>query len=177
MSFNNCPVDFTYGMGCKDNVGGNSKIFIRNFSGSTNWNADSTGLLTGGTNTSAAFYTFEQRTETASFDAGDAQISNENGTVYYNQTCGIVLHKYQATLRDILYTLAQTECDIIVLDNNGKYYLMGEEAGATVSAGKATTGKGYGDLNGATITFTAKERWPAREISPVFISTLNFVNP
>lgn len=170
-----CLLTSGYSLGCRDNIGGIQKVYMRNWSASTTYTYDSNGQVTGGTNTSTSFYTFEQRNETAEFNAGEGQHSIENGTNFYNQNVNLMFHKYQASIRNLIYVLAQTECEIIVLDQNGKYFLVGEQNGANVIASNSNVGKVFGDLNGSTINFQAKEPWPAREVSSTFISTLTFV--
>lgn len=170
-----CLINTGYSLGCRDNLGGIQKVYIRNWSASTTWNADSTGTLTGGTNTSTSWYTFEQRNETAEFIPGEGAHSLENGTNYWTETVNLVFHKYQASQRNLLYTLAQTEVEVIVLTQTGQYFLVGEQNGANLTASKSSVGKGFGDLNGTTLTLTAKELKPAAEMSSTFISTLTFV--
>lgn len=167
-----CVLDSGYSLGCRDNIGGLQKVYIRNWSASTTYTYDVNGVVTGGTNTATPFYTFEQRNETAEFAPGEGQHSLENGTNFWNQNVNLTFHKYQASLRDLLYVMAQTELEIIVLDQNGKYFLVGEQNGANLIGSNASVGKAFGDLNGVTINLQAKEPGPAREISSTFIGTL-----
>jgi hypothetical protein len=170
-----CLINSGYSLGCRDNLGGIQKVFVRNWSASTTYTYDANGVITGGTNTGTSFYTFEQRNETAEFIPGEGQHSLENGTNFWNQNVNLVFHKYQASLRDLLYVIAQTEVEIIVLDQNGKYFIVGEQNGANLIGSNASVGKAFGDLNGVTVNFQAKEPGPAREINSTFIGTLTFV--
>jgi len=62
-----------------------------------------------------------------------------------------------------------------VLDQNGQYYLVGEQNGANLTASNSNVGKAYGDMNGATVTFLAKEPKPAAQMSSTFFATLTIV--
>lgn len=170
-----CLINTGYALGCRDNIGGLQKAYIRNWSASTTYTYSATGVITGGTNTTTSFYTFEQRNETAEFIPGEGQHSLENGTNFWNQNVNLMFHKYQASLRDLLYVMAQSELEVIVLDQNGKYFLVGEQNGANLIGSNASVGKAFGDLNGVTINLQAKEPAPAREISATFAATLTFV--
>lgn len=162
-----------YSLGCRDNLGGIQKVYIRNWSASTTYTYDANGQVTGGTNTGVTWYTVEQRNETAEFNQ-EGQHNLENGTNFWNQNVNLVFHKYQASIRNLVYTMAQTETEIIVLDQNGNYFLVGEQNGANLIASGPATGKAFGDLNGATAGFQAKEPTPARQVSSTFISALTF---
>lgn len=168
-----CILSSGYSLGCKDNTGGIQKFYIGNYSALTNFTYDSTGTITGGTSVST-FYTFNQRNEVGEFSQ-EGQHSVENGTNFWNQTCILTLYKNQASIRDLLYTMAQTQLQVIVLDQNGKYFLVGEQNGADVTASSASAGKAYGDLNGSTITILAKEPSPSREISSTYFASLTIV--
>lgn len=169
-----CVFNSSYTLGCRDNTGGLQKVYIRNWSASTTWSYDSTGAITGGTNTAASFYTIEQRNQTAEFTQ-EGQHSLENETNFWNQNVNLVFHKYQASIRNLVYALAQTEVEIIVLDQNGKYFLVGEQNGANLISSAPGTGKAYGDLSGALVGLQASEPSPSREMSSTLIGTLTFV--
>ena len=170
-----CILNNGYALSCRDNIGGIQRAYIRNWSASTVYTANSGGTITGGTNTGASWYTFEVRPETGMFDPGQGNHSLENGTNFWAQQLDLVMHKYQASIRTLLYALAQTEMEIIVLDQNNNYYLMGEQNGANLTASKASVGSKYGDMNGVTLTMIAKEPQAAALVSSTFVSTLIFV--
>jgi hypothetical protein len=169
-----CLLNTGYSLGCRDNIGGIQKVYVRNWSASTTWSYDSNGQITGGTNTSTSWYTLEQRNETAEFKQ-EGQHSLENGTNFWQQNVNLVFHKYQASIRNLVYVMAQTEMELIILDQNGNYFLVGEQNGANLIASAPSVGKAFGDLNGSTVGFQAKEPSPSRQLGSTFISTLTFV--
>lgn len=168
-----CILNTGYSLGCKDNLGGIQKFYIGNFSAVTTFTYDASNIITGGTN-APTFYTFEQRNEVGEYKEEGAH-SVENGTNYFTQTAALTLYKNQASIRDLLFVLAQTRLQVLVLDQNGKYFMMGEQNGADMTASSIGSGKAYGDLNGATFTLTSKEPSPAREITSTYFGTLTVV--
>lgn len=155
---------------CLDNLGGIKTFFIGNFSGSSTYEYDATGIITGGTD-SPTFYTVEQRRETGMFDYEHA-LNIQNGTNVYTHRAAMTFHKYQASIRDLVYVMAQTETSIIVLDQNGKYFLLGEENGMNAMTSNGGSGTAFEDLAGVQINFEGKEPTPPREMSSTFFGTL-----
>lgn len=171
-----CIINSGYALGCRDNTGGIQELYVRSYSSSTTYSYSSDGTVTGSTSPSGGtYYRIAQRAETSEFIAGEGQHSIENGTNFYNQTVNLSFTKYQASLRNLLYNLALAEVEVIVLDQNGNYFLVGEQNGANLTASNMNVGKAYGDMNGATCTLLAKEPTPARQVSSTFFSTLTII--
>src|SRR3972149_2893596 len=143
-----CLLSAGYTLGCKDNLGGIQKFYVGNFSAGKNFTTGVDNIITGGTIV-PTFYTIEQRNEVGEFKEEGAH-SVENGTNFWTQTAAMTLYKNQASIRDLLFVLAQTQLQVIVLDQNGKYFMIGEQNGADLTASSTGAGKSYGDLNGAT---------------------------
>lgn len=162
-----CVLTNGYSLGCRDNIGGIQAVYIGE------WNGDSMTYVLGtddivGTFSGAtvSFYTFEQEIETGSYTENGV-FSTENLTAFYEQTLSITLHKLDAAMRNQIKLLGQGKWRIIILDQRGKYWLMGYQNPVRVSASTPGLGKAYGDLNGAVITFMGKEPAPAHEVSSV----------
>lgn len=175
-----CIYNTTYALGCRDSSGGIQRVWIRNWSADTSatYTESADGTITGATGSYSGqpWYEVQIRTESGSFAPGNGQHSIENGTNFYEQQLDLTLHKYQASLRNLIYSLALTEMEIIVLDQNNQYMLMGRQNGSNLTASAANVGKAYGDLNGATITIVAKEPNLADVMSSTLVSTFNFVS-
>ena len=77
-----------------------------------------------------------------------------------------------AAHRNNLLTLAYNRLMIVVKDANGINFLMGQVNGADLTTGEGTTGKALGDMNGITLTFTAKEPVPANVLSDAIYASL-----
>jgi len=98
--------------------------------------------------------------------------SVENGTNFWEQAVSLIFTKNDSALRNSLKLLAQSTLLVIVKDQNGKYWVVGEQNGADLTASTQSAGKAYGDLNGSTVTITGKEPCPAREISQAAFDSL-----
>ena len=83
-----------------------------------------------------------------------------------------IFTKNEAADRNTLKVLAQSTLLIIVKDQNDKYWVVGESNGADLTASTQSAGKAYGDLNGTTVSFTAKESSPAREMDASTFASL-----
>lgn len=170
----NCLDGLTsYPLGCRE-AAGTQIVYLSPYSGSSVWTYDADGMVTGATNP-GTFYSFPQRLETAEFIPGEGQYSNENGTAFYNENLNIVLHKYQQSLRNLVYTLGKAEVVALVKTQTGKIFLVGEENGMLVTASNSSVGKALGDLNGTTISLQSKSIAPSREVSSTFFSTLTIL--
>lgn len=159
-----CLITSGYPLQCRDNSGGIQNIYIGAYNGSSlTYTIGGTGSITGFTGSTVSFYTFNQPLESSTFNQAGA-FSTENGTSMYTQTVEMVMQKLSAAATTKINTLGQGVWRIIVLDQNGKYWLIGAQNGARVSAATPGVGKAMGDLNGAVITFEAKEPLTAYEV-------------
>ena len=165
-----CDISAGFTLGCRDNVGGITNLYI--LSGSiTTVNTASEGLISGITGSAGSeFFKYELFRQTS--DYSEAITSTpENGTVFYEQTVNAVFFKLQSSTRNQVRVLAQNpDLKIIVETNNGtvdgvgQYWLLGQSRGMQLLSGTGATGTAFGDLNGYTLTFTGQEPEPASEI-------------
>jgi hypothetical protein len=163
-----------YTTGCKDGISGVYRVYMNNFSGDTSYTYDSNGTVTGMTSGNTSFYKFEQRNETASFKQ-DGTHNNEIGNNFWTQELTLQFLKYQASQRNLIYSLAVSQLLIIVETNDGRRFLMGEEFGADLSASASNVGKTLADPNTSDLTFMAKSTTPVREISSTLFNTFTLV--
>ena len=54
---------------------------------------------------------------------------------------------------------------VLVKDNNGKFFMLGNDRGALVSNSTSEFGTAFGDRNGMTIEFTGIDQNPMTEIT------------
>jgi len=80
---------------------------------------------------------------------------NQDGLKSYKQTLEIKLAQNQGQYE--LERLLKKDVRIIVEDKNGKFRLLGAYNGAECTGIEYSTGGGYSDLNGMTISFEATE--------------------
>ena len=106
---------------------------------------------------SGSFYEYQLAKDTA-FYSESINVSNVNGTVFYQGELTIVLQKMEAAKRNQILLLAQNrDLRIAFVDNNDVTYIMGLTRGSVMSAGTAATGTAVADLNGYTLTFQSQE--------------------
>lgn len=151
--------DLTAGrlLDCKDSVGGIRSILLLPL---TDYAPTYTGTVLSAVNAATA-YRYDLPKSTGSFSEG-ITISTENGTVFYEDTLTIKLHRLDNAMRDELKLIAQTRMVCFILDNNNNQWAMGEVLGAELTAGTAATGTALGDTYGYDLTIMSQEREPMR---------------
>ena len=160
-----CIITTGYSLGCRDAIGGIQSVYIGSYNGpSLTWTLGTDDIIGTFSGATVSFWEFEQDLEVGSFvQAG--QFNTTNGTSFYDETVEITLQKLDASLRDKIRILGQGKWRIIVLDQRGKYWLIGAQNPVRVSAATPGVGKAYGDLNGSMVTFMGKEPVPAYEVA------------
>lgn len=170
MACSNLTAGFT--LDCNDSNGGIDKIFIAN--GPVESITETAGLVTAITVGGSAlapsdFFEFEVPRQTSSF-AETVAVSQENGTVTYDQALTMVFNKMDATKRNQILLMAEATSMVVVFkDANGKFFSVGLERGAYMSAGSATSGTAYADRNGYEITISGMEASPSFEITSTIV--------
>lgn len=150
---------------CRDAVGGIEEVYIAEYE-NVNSVTDSSGTVTGVTMASGTkFWTYKMEKENAMFTEPHVG-SQENGTLFYEQQLSFTLKKLSASLRNEIKNLSQNRLVIIVKDNNGTYWMLGQDYGMDKVGGdnNGTTGKLFGDMSGYTLNFTGKEKNPANVV-------------
>lgn len=177
MSFSSCLVSSGIALDCRANVGGIDYIYVAN----ANAGPVTYDLVSGSTCeidtiyvnavalTSGDFYKFEVPKQSSGYTE-TVNVSQENGTVWYQQDVALVFNKLQCSTRNELLVLAQnTKLLVIVKDNNGRFWTCGLVKGAEMTAGSNGTGVAYGDRNGYTLTITGYESNPMFEVDPTVV--------
>ncbi len=152
---------------CKDSLGGIKSVYIGNYVDmlvQTGWlaaTADTVTSIAGGVAPfdEQTFYEFELRPELSSMTI-NYMADAASGTTFFEQTLSLTFQKLEATDIAPLRELCEGRPNIWVLDGNNKCWLLGAEHGCHVTGGSIVTGVAYGDMNGFTIDFTAKEQNP-----------------
>lgn len=168
-----CLITKGFEIDCRDSVGGVLEVYLTEFTDVPQANITaSSGVITAATCSSGnRFFTYQLEKENAQFDA-NIMVSVENGTTYSEQTLTFTLKKMSAALRNNLMTLAYNRLHIIVKDANGIYWWMGQVNGADMTGATGSTGKALGDLNGHSLTFTAKEPTQPNTVSAAIVAAL-----
>ena len=153
-----CSLTTGYALGCRDSVGGIKTIFVQTLNATGSVNTNGSGLVTGFTPTSVSGSWFEyDLTKATSSMTETLNASTENGTLFYTPEVTFTINKLQTSVRNELRLLARNRLLVIVLDNNGRYWLLGAANGLEASAGTAGTGTAFGDRSGYEMTLTGME--------------------
>jgi hypothetical protein len=167
-----CDLTSGWTIDCKDSQGGIVKVFIANgpVDGFTETSGVLSAITVGGTAVAPAdFFEFEVPKQTSSLTE-TVNASTENGTVFYQQDLTLVFNKLDATKRNQILLMAQNENMLVVAkDGNGKYWSVGLERGASLTAGSLTSGTAYGDRNGGELTLTGLEAQPMFEVDSTIV--------
>ena len=159
-------------LGCRDNVGGLKTMWITDFCNIQNI-TQSTGDTITQISGSGTFYCFEL-IRTSSQHTETVNASLEAGTVFYQGETVVYFSKLEQAKRNILKTLAQSQrLAVVVEDNNGTYFLLGQTYGSFISAGSSVTGKALGDANGYNMTFQYLEPNPMNALSGTLSSVVS----
>jgi hypothetical protein len=102
------------------------------------------------------FYTFLLEKENALYENKMAG-SIENGSRFFESTLTFTMKKMSASMKNSIKTLGQSRLVVIVEDNNGARFVLGLSKGVDCLEATMSTGKAFGDMNGATMNFTGKE--------------------
>ena len=148
---------------CKTSVGGLKAVYIMN-------NGDATGVTYDATDTDAITaiagtptgYKYDLKGN-SSFEQ-TINSSRENGTTFFTQTLNLTLKGITAKDLKQIKLLAYGRPQIIVEDNNGKFFYTGLKNGMEVTGGTIVSGAAMGDLSGFTLTIVGEEPVPANII-------------
>lgn len=169
MACSNLTAGFT--LDCNESNGGIDKIFIAN--GPVQSISTVTGnsgivdeIVVGGSPlTPNDFFVFEVPRQTSSITETHT-VNQANGTLFYDQALSMVFNKMEAAKRNQLLLIGQaTNMVVVAKDNNGKYWSIGLERGAYMTAGTSVSGTAYGDRNGYEITISGAELNPMYEVA------------
>ena len=153
-----CYISSGVSFGCSDSLGSLKTVWILGDVSHdvTAVAVDAQDAITGFTGT-GTWYKFDVKRNTSSL----TQVINksfENGTVFYSQDVVMAFYKYDADKRNVVKLLSQDDnLKVVVEDQNGTQYYLGEQNGLYVGSGQGETGLAVGDRNGFSINLTGQE--------------------
>lgn len=157
---------------CNDSTGGIETIYIAN--GPVQSITEAAGVISAITVAGvplvpADFFVFNSPRQTSSVTE-TTTVSQENGTLFFDQQLTCVFNKMEAAKRDQLLLMAQATTMVVVCkDGNGKYWSIGVEKGAFMVSGSATSSSAYGDRNGYEIVLGGLEASPMFEVNSTIV--------
>lgn len=149
-----CEISLGRLEGCKDQIGGLNAIYFVNF-GDMGALTITDETVTGIAATTPNAYKYDLRGN-STFEQSLTS-SRENGTTFAEQTLTVSLKKQDAATNKEVKLLAYGRPQILIEDNNGNIFLMGEEFGSEMN-GSTSTGAAMGDKSGYELTFVATEK-------------------
>lgn len=184
-----CQISAARGIDCRDAIGGLKAIYFCS-SYASNILASATVGATDYTISDADFadwdiygtpttdkvqvYKYDLVTDLSSFKSG-VEADKATGSVMWNQTLDVVLHKVVAADLFQLGLISKNRAQIFVQDSNDNVYLMGINDGCYLTGGDSiATGAGRSDMNGLTLSFTAKEQAPLYILPAATVGGTNF---
>jgi len=166
-----CALTSGYSLDCKDSSGGITEVYFIEKANVSSV-ATASGVVTGLTKASGKrFWKYELPKETGNFTY-NPQISQENGTLFFEQGLTIVINKLSASVNTELKLLAQNVLIAVVKDNNNKYWMLGKQRGIDMAASESGSGTAFGDRSGYTLNFTGKEPDQLYEVNSTVAAAL-----
>lgn len=162
---------------CRESSGGVAEIYISEVgnkvtSVSSTGITESSGIITAiAMQTGTKFWTYKMEKENATF-TDVTTVSAENGSKFNKQDGTVMIKQLNSSNRNQLDLLAKNRVMVIVKDNNGVYWLLGQNNGLDIVTITAATGKAMGDLNGYTVVFSGAETTPAKAVISSLMATL-----
>lgn len=167
-----CNITAARGIDCRDAIGGLKAIFFCS-SYCSDILANATVAATDYTISDAGFdawdiaaggdvtvFKYDLVTDLSAFNSS-IEADKATGSVMWNQTLDVVLHKVVAADLFQLGLISKNRAQIFVQDSNDNVYLMGVNDGCYLSGGASiATGAARSDMSGLTLSFTAKEQAP-----------------
>ena len=166
-----CNITAARGIDCRDAIGGLKAIFFCSsycsdiVESATIAATDYTISTAGFTNwdildTTVTVFKYDLVTDLSSFKSG-VEADKATGSVMWNQTLDVVLQKVVAADLFQLGLISKNRAQIFVQDSNDNVFLMGITDGCYLTGGDSiATGTSRSDMNGLTLSFTAKEQVP-----------------
>lgn len=171
-----CALTVDYALDCRDSLGGTDIAYFIEFDNVATVTITA-GVITALTKVTAKkFWKYKFPKETAHYKetfAGD----EKNGSGFWNQELSIVLNKMQTSTRNELILLSKNRLMIVVVDANGKAWLMGLTGAALMHAAESGTGQSRGDRNGYAPSFVGIEPEPAIEVNSTVLAALQTPGP
>jgi len=162
--------------GCDNNIGGLKAAYFLPFNEVLTIGATAgDGLVTSMTIGTACdgFVAYEFNKNSSSYTE-EAAIDLVNGSTFYTVMTNLVIPRRDVDKRNALALVAagQQDLAIILLDNNGIYWLQGKENGANLTAQGDGSGVAKADGSKYTLSFMSEEPEQMYVIDPAIIPAL-----
>jgi hypothetical protein len=166
-----CALTQDLNLDCKDSVGGLKEAYAIELENITSI-TETAGVVSALAKVAAKqFRRYKLVRETC--NAESPITSNPaNGSTFSTHTLKLIFNKLQTSVRNEVLLMAKNRLVFVVLDNNGKYWMLGRENGLDLTTGANSTGTASGDRSGYELDFSGTEREPMIEVSSTVAATL-----
>ena len=161
-----CDLTSGFKLGCRDNTGGTKRIFVANFNATTDYTEDASNVVTAITPVAPdtiEYFQYDLQKNTAEL-MEEQTMTPENETIGYVPTINFIFNKLDTPKRNELLLLARTASVVIVEDRNGRYWIVGREAGLDMTTSTRGTGINITDRNGSSVSLVGAESIPFQEV-------------
>lgn len=157
-----CAITSGYSIECRDSVGGVQTIWL--IENSNLYDASGNSTITSASGTITAlnkvsgkkFWKFEVPRGTAQTMNG-ITASQENGTIFYTHQVEFPINSRNASMRNIIATLAKNRLTFVTLEGDGVYRMFGKAFGLFMDSSEGGSGQGLADRNGYVLKFSSQE--------------------
>lgn len=157
-----CAITSGYSIECRDSVGGVQTIWLIENANLYDASGNSTVTSASGTVTALnkvsgkRFWKFEVPRAT-SMSMNGITASQENGTIFYTHQVEFPINQRNASVRNIIATLAKNRVTIVTLEGDGVYRMFGKAFGLFLDSSEGGSGTALGDRNGYMLKFSSQE--------------------
>lgn len=141
------------GLGCKDNMGGIKEVYLIKEDDITSITVAEGAVSAITLNEGASFKTYKFRKGTSQFTS-TMTTDEAAGTLSVQTDLALQFSKMETSKRLEIMAMCMDSMKAIVLDSNGKYWLLGYDFPVTASAATGQTGTNFGDFGGYNVTLT-----------------------
>lgn len=160
-----CNLTAAISLDCLDSISGIKTLWVSTDFDYTTVTAGATAGITALSGGTGAFYQIQVAKDVASFTE-TFNVSNTNGTAYFNQAITIPVQHLSSEKRQQIQLLTYNRASRCVFeDNNGLFWMVGLTRGCVLTTGSTTTGTAVGDLSGYNLVLSADEPEMAYQVN------------
>lgn len=141
------------GLGCKDNMGGIKEVYLIKEDDVKKITVADGAVTEIELGESASFKTYKFRKGTSQMTS-TMTTDEAAGTLSVQTDLALQFSKMETAKRLEIMAMCMDSMKAIVLDSNGKYWLLGYDFPVTASAATGQTGTNFGDFGGYNVTLT-----------------------
>lgn len=160
------------GLGCKDNMGGIKEVYlVKDDEVTISLDVEKAEVAEIALAESATFKTYKFRKGTSSMTS-TMTTDEAAGTMSVQTDLALQFSKMETGKRLEIQAMCMDSLKGIVLDSNGRYWLLGYDFPITASAATANSGTAFGDFSGYNVTLTDNSKEFPYEIPSAVIDTI-----